>query len=237
MKIDRLLPLIIVKGIFENQKALIDSCKKDAAHNLLSIDSANIEEIFLLKKEELKSKEIQNLINKSKFSIGQKTYRFIYICWHENLKKTGTFNKLLKFFEEPPKNTLIFLFENSCILPDTIKSRGVSFVPTLNQGQSLKPLAQNDKYEQMRKTLNSYVLGEISLSEVNNELKSNRELAQELLLKTLRVLISRKATYKTLDATRKIITKYNNSNELNLNRFDNILIPIKILLNNDTSNL
>ena len=93
--------------IKEAKEQIIKESKKATLQN-----STSFEILDLTEDKKVKSESINGLIKTTSLSLRKEQLRLIMIPWSQALLKTGNYNKLLKLFEEPPKNNIIVLFSD-----------------------------------------------------------------------------------------------------------------------------
>jgi len=223
-------PLQILNISSVTEKDLVYYCRNILRKFNLD-NSTKLDCQLYLKDENLNSKGLQKIIHSVSLSNSPNTIKVIAINWHDSLRSTGNYNKLLKIFEEPPKNTIIFLTHENKILPKTIVSRGIA--RHLKEGD----LTQDRRFEEdcpnfkeAKKALFSFAHGHTSASIAATQLKKTPSESIKLLEKTIERLMSQKLTAKDYSTILKIMSKVNDNRKLNLNLFDNILIPLKLLI-------
>ena len=90
----------------------------------------------------------------------------------------------------------------------------------------------NRQYEELVNYFCRYCKGELDILEMSQKLKSNPEDAETALHGALQYIQLKSNGHTQFAMLGKIINKYSKAKELNLNKFDNILIPLKFLLSN-----
>jgi hypothetical protein len=233
-------PLFIIQA--NNTQSVLDCCKKiiipglikDLGHNV------QVQEIVAIDDDSIAAKNLGEIIIKSNLSVAPNTIRAMYFKWSEKLSRTGNFNKLLKLFEEPPKNTIIILINHGHILPKTIISRGVYLSTDLSTNDRLNDQSSTLEYNELvtstKELFKKYVRNEASPSEISQIFRQNPAVARVILEQVLNLLIKENLSCQKYRVIGKIMNKYNQNIKLNLNNFDNILIPLK-LVTTDSSNV
>jgi len=241
----------LLKIEFANKKILLDSHLTEKIWNNQFPDIHYFDET-LSKKFNYNS--IQLSIQKSHYDPLHISKRYYLFKNCGQLFKKQIYNKLLKFFEEPPKNTVIIVFnpENQPV-PATIKSRAVeidilsdTFAPiesfrvnTREQYlENLKSLTRSRETTNSKcirieilETFEIFINNNKKLTELNTILKKDRLSAIKFFESLIEAMIHvDNIDIKGLQSMQKMILKVTQSNSVNLNLFDNILIPIRLLL-------
>ena len=225
----RFYPLLILNHDSDLNDA-ITHCKNTLVKKQFGIDiTSNIEEVFLTK-EDTNSKALQELTTKTNMSINPDTIRTIYIHWTETLFKTGNFNKILKLLEEPPINTIIFILHNKEILPKTITSRGIQIELEKQQNNLTQSDDAAGQYTILKNTFIDFINKKETLSETVIKMKKNSNLSKEMLENLLELLLNQDLNFKQYNAIGRVINKYNQNQKLNLSPFENLLLPIRMLV-------
>ena len=235
-------PLFIAQPNTNNIQSVLDCCKKTIIPDLIKELGHNVQvqEIIAIDDESIAAKNLGEIIIKSNLSVAPNTIRAMYFKWSEKLSRTGNFNKLLKLFEEPPKNTIIILINNGHILPKTIISRGVDLSADLDindrHNDQNSSLEYNELVTSIKERFKKYVRNEVSPSEMSQTFRQNPAVARVILEQVLSFLIKENLSCQKYRILGKIMKKYNQNIKLNLNNFDNILIPLKLVMP-DSSNV
>ena len=231
-------PLYLHSGI-------CDSFNSDEITTLLKkklhLENGIFETHSYYEEEKISVPIIGQILNTVSFAISPNNYRLFILKWHDTLTKHGTYNKLLKVFEEPPKGNIFLLFSHGFKLPPTILSRGIeinlfSKATKLqfnnSDGHFLNFIENNETMANspLKNDLINYLLGEQKLSDFQLSLKKDKQAAEDLLLCSINFLLGKNLNCQKYHILSKIIKKYNSSRDLNLNRFDNILIPLKFMV-------
>jgi len=233
-------PFLIIESKNHSIDEMIEFGRKWVKKNNRSVksDHPNLDEFKLITDDELNSSSLQEIIKTAQMSVTSETIKVIYIKWTEKLNRSGNFNKLLKLFEEPAKNTSIILLNQQHILPKTIKSRGITInmLNPMNEGTHSK-LETEKTCTVLKDYFDAYAKGEISPHEFSQHLKQRPAESQDFLEALLESLTKKQLTYKKCNILGKIVRKYNQNKKLNLNNFDNIIIPLKKIFNEEISHL
>lgn len=203
----------------------------------------NVQVLDYLDEEKSNSNQISNLLEQINYALRPDEIRTIFIGWNDKIQKTGNFNKLLKVFEQPPRRNWIFL----CVpkndkLPQTILSRGIEILEDDENGMRAKESntfeevvhhVEDEEVKELASHLLSYVNGQQGIAEISQKLRAAPDKAENVLRIVLNHLSNGLGPQSKYMILSKIITKYGKSKEINLNKFDNILIPLKFLLVNE----
>lgn len=206
-------------------------------------DRQKIQVLDLLDEDKSNSKQISELLAQINYALQPNELRTIFIGWNEKILKTGNYNKLLKVFEQPPQSNWIFLCAHkNDKLPQTILSRGIEIFENFEEQTKTENNISFDQLikeqvdiglKELASDLLSYTNGQLGIIEFSQKLRTAPELAEKLLMLVINHLTNGKGAYSKYMILGKIISKYGQSKEINLNKFDNILIPLKFLLVNE----
>ena len=218
-------PLFIINHKNSNQEATQNFCETEILNNKYGVSQNEIEQRVFLAETELSASEIQKNISKSEYTVETNKVRIFYVYWFSKLKENGNYNKLLKFFEEPPQRTIIFIINNGHVLPQTITSRGV----TMTQLNGSENTDETDKagLSALKVKMKDYLAGTDNMGNILSELKADRASAEKLISDLLIFLAGQRLNCQKYTILSKIIIKYNQSKKINLNKYDNILIPLR----------
>ena len=218
-------PLFIINHRSNEKDSVRQLCEFEILHQKYDITKNEIEERIFLTEAELAASEIQKNISKAEYSVQSKKVRVFYVFWFNKLKENGNYNKLLKFFEEPPQRTIIFIINNGHILPRTITSRGVTLTH-LNESKA-SDQADETSLNALKAKMKEFLEGNTDMGSILSELKADQTTGEELISDLLIFLAGRRLNCQKYTTLSKIIIKYNQSKKINLNKFDNILIPLR----------
>lgn len=218
-------PLIIYKTAIKKTTEIAERFQTKILTPQFKILNEDIEETVFAEESDLTSKGLQQKLIKSNYTVQKNKFRLFYIFWSIKLQESGNFNKLLKFFEEPPKRTLIVLIINEHVLPKTITSRGISICD--QELINHLPKSHSEAYQNIKSKLINYINGPMQLSDLLTILNSDKEASEEVFIDFLSFLTKQNLNCQKYAILGKMLNKYSQSRKINLNKFDNILIPLR----------
>ena len=218
-------PLFIINYRNTTEEEVRQFCEFEILHKKYEVTENEVEQRIFLTETELAASEIQKNISKAEYTVQSNKVRIFYLFWFNKLKDNGNYNKLLKFLEEPPQRTILFIINNGHILPKTITSRGV----TLTHFNGGKNCDQTDEssLNMIKVKMKEFLEGSTDIGDILSELKSDPTNGEKLISDLLIFLAGRRLNCQKYTILSKIIVKYNQSKKINLNKFDNILIPLR----------
>lgn len=174
------IALLIAKGFFCEQKNGIDACGE--CSNCRRITSRNHPDVHWIEPDgqSIKIEQIKNLQKEFTYS-GLESNKKVYIIKDADTLTVNAANRILKFLEEPSKQTIaIMLTENSQSIIPTIRSRC--------QVIDLQPLRSRDFQDRLIEegmTRQNAVL----ISALTNDINDAFELAEQELFAEVRKLV------------------------------------------------
>ena len=168
------------------------------------------------------SNQIIETFNKTEMAVGLDKLNIVLINGNVFYKNYSNFNKLLKFIEEPPKSSVIFIFSTKKVLPKTITSRLIKVPPKVE-------VTNNKTFDDSSsQILSLFKNSEVSLKELSDSLKSfNITQIESFLTKLFSDNLFRQLNYKQLDYILKILKETKEFASLNISPLGSFLSTLK----------